>query len=279
MDFVILLAKGIGTTVGVGLFIIILGSLLLRKAQNNSRMALGPAAISLGFAAGFLVFWGWPGFWPTEAWQMTVIAALAAGLLVTPAMMLRSIARWTLLLVSIALITGLIVRTKLTPLSLFLPSIAGAMLLYLAALRPSIKAPRLWLTATGPMFLSAFAAVLAIMLYVDQNTGRMMILLCALTGMLIGAGAIRPFRDAGRGGTEFLALLFAPILALAAFYNYALPNTVFILLALAPLGSAAAWIPALKKRPWTCAFLAILVTLAIVAPALWIAVKNAPALE
>ncbi len=279
MEFAILLAKGIAATVGIALAVIILGSLLFRKARSEIRMSLGTLAVALGFTTGFLIFWGWPGIWPAEAWQMPLITALAAAILLTPATIMRSLARWPLILIAIAIVTALIVRNKLTPLPIFLPSLAGAMLIYLATLLPSAKNRQLWLTAAAPLFLSTLAAVLAVMLYVDQNTGRMLILLCALSGTLIGAGSIPPLRDAGRGGIEILAFLYAAVLALAAFYNYALPNSVFILLALAPLGSAAAWIPALKNRPWTCALLAITTTLAIAAPALWIAVKNAPAFE
>ncbi len=279
MDFALLLAKGIAAAVGLGLLLIIGGSLLLRKKNPALRCGLGTLAAALGFVAGSLVFWGWPGTWPAEAWQMPVIDALAAALLLTPAAMTRRLWRWPLLAAAVCLLTALTVREKLTPRELFIPAIAGAMALYLLALQPAVRNARLWLTATAPLFLSTFAAVLAVMLYVDQNTGRMLILLCALSGMLIGSGVIPPLRDAGRGGAEVIALLFATVLALAAFYNYALPNAVFILLAIAPLGSAITWIPALQKRPWTSALLAIIATLAIIAPALWIAVKNAPAFE
>ncbi|HUO10855.1 MAG TPA: hypothetical protein VM008_21315 [Phycisphaerae bacterium] len=279
MDFAILMAKGIAAAVGLGLVLIVTGSLLLRKKTPALRAGLGAPGAMLGFVAGSLVFWGWPGIWPAEAWQMPVIDAIAAAVLVTPAAMMRRIWRWPLLVVGLCIITALTVREKLTPRELFIPAMAGAMALYLLALQPAVRVARLWLTAIGPLFLSTFGAVLVVMLYVDQNSGRMLILLCAMSGMLIGSGAIPPLRDAGRGGIEATALLYAAVLALAAFYNYALPNPVFILLAIAPLGSVAGWIPGLNKRPWISAVVAMIITLAIVAPAIWIAVKNAPSFE
>ena len=279
MEFAILLAKGIASTVGIALAVIILGSLLFRNARSESRMALGTLGVTLGFIAGFLVLWGWPGYWPAEAWQMPLIAALATGILLTPATMMRSFARWPLILAAVAVVTALIVRTKLTPLSIFLPSLSGAMLIYLATLRPSVKNRRLWLTATAPLFLSTFAAVLAVMLYVDQNTGRMLILLCALSGTLIGSGAIPALRDAGRGGVEVTALLFAAVLAPGRLLQLRPPQLRLHPSRNRPARAAAGWIPALQKRPWTCALIAIITTLAIAAPALWRAVKNAPAFD
>jgi hypothetical protein len=279
MDFIILMAKGVGAAVSVGLLLVVIGPLLFRKPSGPWRMSAGVLAVTIGFLAGALVFWGWPGFWPAEAWQMAYLDALVLAILGVASTINGPALRWSAVLLAIAAVTAITVREKLTPRDIFLPLMPTAMLLYTFTLHPSVREPRLWLTAGASLFLSIFAAVLVVMLYVDQNTGRMLILLCAMAGVLIGAGAIRPLRDAVRGGVTVLAILFAAVLGLAAFYNYALPATVFVLIACGPTAAATAWLPWLRRRPLTAAIVTILTTLAITIPAVLFAIKNAPAFE
>src|ERR1700760_3789375 len=153
MDFAKLMAEGVGAAVVVGLVFIVVGAMILRK-REGFRLGVGAIAVALGFFAGALVFWGWLGFWPGEAWQMAPVDALTLAVLGGTAGMMRRKIRWGLLLVAVGVVTGLTVRGKLTPVGLFLPAMGGAMVVYLLSFRPAVRDVRLWLAGSGVMFMS-----------------------------------------------------------------------------------------------------------------------------
>jgi hypothetical protein len=154
------------------------------------------------------------------------------------------------------------------------------LILYLAAYRPVAGEGRLWMVGTGVMLGCCVAAVAMLMPF-ELNHGRLLFVLTALVGLSFVAGFAPPLRMMAAGGAALPAVVFAVLATTAAFYMVpdTYPRSVFWWLAAAPLGAGVAWVPWLRKRPWRCLLAALGATAAILAPAIVIAVKNAPPMD
>jgi hypothetical protein len=129
--------------------------------------------------------------------------------------------------------------------------------------------------------LAGCGATFVTMAWIDLNTqGRMAVMATALAGAGLAAGCVPSLRGAARGSGLFAVVMLATLLVILARYGKAtFPWWLFAWLGAAAAGMGVAWIPALRRRPWTCALLAGSITLLITVPALIVATKIAPVLE
>lgn len=277
-----LLGAPLGAALGVALLVMAAGVLGFWKMAGREKWwrVVMPVALAGGFVAGYAAKLEFPAKWEAEIWQWAVLAAAIAGVLLALAAALprhAEVGVWIVLAAAAAFVT---VRRIPTQRLDFFAALAGGLVLYLAALWPVMREPRLWGVALAVMLACGFAAAGAVLPF-DPIPGQMLVLVTALAGLAAAAGIVRPLRGMVCGAGAFLAVMFGVLLTVAAFDKCPelYPWKVFWLLGAAPLGIALAWVPWLRRRPWHCALAALLLAGAFLIPALLTAWKNAPPMD
>jgi hypothetical protein len=260
------------------------GATIVWRARDRDRWleAIAPLALAAGFLAGYGAALEFPRTWLAEAWKMGVVVAAVAGILLTIEAMLTRRGMWQglrigLLAALVAVATWLTVRRFTTHQTYYAVALAGGLVIHLANLHGPLRDERrLW--AIGPlvMLISCMAVTLVTLAWVDLNTmGRMIVTTTALAGLALGAGVTK-LPALARGSGPFLVVMFGVMLTIIARYRGAsIPWWIFAWLGAAPLAIAVAWIPALRKRPGLCVLVALIVALAIVTPAVIVAMTRA----
>jgi hypothetical protein len=283
-------------------FVLLLaGGLAIRPGgplAGRLRRAVTPLALAAAFVAGYVTQFSFPHakgdrpWYADEAWTTAVVVVLLAGPLIALARTLPKAAALAVLAALAAGATFLTVRGPwLVPAErvwdgwpLFTASLAAALVLYVLAALPAGVDRGLWLAGPLVLWICTAAAAVVTLGWVDQRLGKMLIILAVLAGAAGVSGLWPRLRDLPTGAGVTLAVIFAPIMTLVAFYNEGfdgpiLPRAALLLLAAAPLALAVAWVPALRRRPVAGTLAAAGLALAAVLPGVVLALRNAPALE
>ncbi len=296
------------TALCVALGVLILGCVAevlcwRRSWWKRSRGTVMPLALAAGFVAGYWIMAPFPKGSPErpwyndEAWKLVVVAVLMSGPLLALA---RVSPKWLsipLMLILAAALTLLIVRgpwavSKDRPdwpvwvnWRIYAGSLAVGLCLYLVAIPPAGeggRAAEMRIRLVGPvvMWACTSAAGVIVMMTFDLKLGRMFVMLAVLAGLEAVATLPRFSRAIAGGAGAFLAVMYASLLTLTAYYSqggdWPLVRSAIILLGCAPLAAAVAWVPALQRRPWLCALIAFMLAGALLAPAAVIAKLYAP---
>jgi hypothetical protein len=302
MDFGSILnvkAMGIGIAcAGVGMALVAAGEFLLGRkgAWKLGALALVPLALGAGFVAHHAAAFEFPKsadgrpWYLDQMWKMPVIAAMLAAVLLAIA---RILPQWISLIplgLAIAGATLLCVRgpwvaNEAFPAwehwPLYAAGLAGGLVAYFACAWPVWRDPRLWAVGILSIWAGLSGTAVAFLTTFEQRLGRMLVLAAILAGIAAAAGILPRMRSLVGAAVPFLAVVLGTVLCVGCFYDLSYPEPPMVaravfLLACAPLGMGIAWIPALRRRPWTCAILAVALACGLAAAGTALALLNAP---
>lgn len=261
--------------------ITLLAALVLRNAGPERQAAVMPLALAAGFLLGYVEFFDLPRKWIPELWQTTVFVAILAGGLSSVALVIpRALIAGPLRIFVVLCCTLVSVVGKHAQIPWqFFGELIAIQVVTIYALRPLARSPAP-VSGVPLAFGLACAAAAFVDGYVqDFNLARLFIVLGVMMAVSAGFGMLSLTAPFVRGAISFPTVLFAVMVAIAAFYLDTLPHYTFILLAGAPLAACLGYVPALQRRKWWCLGAVAALAVACLIPAVIVAVRHAPAFE